>query len=100
MNARKIAIAVEAQRRLSPYPSDRRNPPGADEKTGITFLPFLDTGPAELSAYTGSVLSQGMGWHRAVCLLLVNQNAPWIKNTCPRKLLELLPYLYWGPALP
>ena len=94
MNAGKIAIAVKAQRRLSPDPSDRRNPPGADKKTGIAFLPFLDTGPAELSVYTSSVLSQGRGWHRTACLLLLNRIAPWVRNTCPRKLLELLPYLY------
>lgn len=71
LNAVKTASAVEAQGRLSPDPSDRRNPLGADEKAGAP-LPFLDTEPAELSVRTGSVLPRGRGWRRRACGLLLN----------------------------
>lgn len=92
LNAVKTAPAVEAQGRLSPDPSDRRNPLGADEKAGAP-LPFLDTEPAELSVRTGSVLARGRGWRRRACGLLLNRIAPRVRNTCPRKLLELPPSL-------
>lgn len=75
-------------------PSDGRNAPGSDEKEDIAFLSFLNSGAAKLSAYTGRRL------HRTACLHFSSHVSSQARNTYPRKLLELLPYLHWGLQYP
>lgn len=61
LNAVKTAPAVEAQGRLSPDPSDRRNPLGADRRQGLFFLSWTLSQPSCLCAQAACFPGAGGG---------------------------------------